>query len=215
MSFLWKRKNVEFFNETNGKFKTFDFKILLSDDSQYFAQITKLGGKLLTLSSFSNNKENKVTKKEAIKIAEDFAKAQGLNNMECVWSDFAQGDIYLNLAPVKDEIVLYPDLIKVKVDLGTGNILGWEASSYYTNHVKRYLKSPNISKAVAEKQIESGFEIVETRLALSPIEYKEVLTFEVECTKNDDTYYFYYNAYDGNLENILKVIETDNGNLLM
>ena len=208
-------QKVEFFNETNGKFKTFDFKIVLTDGSQYFAQITKLGGKLLTLSSFSNNNENKISIKEAIKIAEDFALAQGLKNMECVWSDFAQGDVYLNLAPVKDEIVLYPDLIKVKVDLGTGNILGWEASSYYTNHIKRYLNNPTISKAEAEKQIKSGFEILESRLTLSPIEYKEILTYEVKCTKESGTYYFYFNAYDGTLENILKVIETDNGNLLM
>ena len=193
----------------------FDFKLILNNNFEYYAQLTKLGGKLLTLSSFSNNGKNLLTENEAIEIAEKFAKQQGLENMECVWNETAQGDIYLNLAPVVNNIVYYPDLIKVKVDLGTGNVLGWEASSYYTNSHERKLPEPEISKATAESQIEEDFEIVESRLTLSPIDHKEVLTYEIECTKEGNTYYFYFNAETGKLENILKVIQTKNGDLLM
>lgn len=208
-------EKIEFLSETNGKFKTYDYRINLNNNFEHYAQFTKKGGKLLTLSSFSNNQKILLTEKEAIEIAEKFAEEQGLKNLECVWSETAQGDIYLNLAPVIDDIVYYPDLIKVKVDLGTGNILGWEASSYYTNSHERSLSKPTISKTNAENQIEDPFEIVQTRLALSPIDHKEILTIEVECRKQGNTYYFYFNAETGNLENILKVIQTKNGNLLM
>ena len=208
-------KSVDYISETNGKFKTFDFKII-KDKSEYYAQITKNGGKLLTLSSFSNRKERNISNSQAIEIALNFAKQQGLENMECVWSDLVGNDTYLNLAPVVNNIVYYPDLIKVKVDLGTGEILGWEATSYYTNHVEREIKSPTVTKDSVKNKISDTFKILSSHLTLSPLEYnREVLTYEFKCTKKGATYYFYYNAYDGNLENILKVIETENGNLLM
>lgn len=207
---------TQFVGETNGKFKTYDFKIVLEGGQEYYAQITKAGGKLLTLSSHANRADKTLSNQEAIEIATGFAKAQGLSNMECVWSDVVGNDTYLNLAPVEDNIILYPDLIKVKVDLATGNILGWEATSYYTNHVERNLPSPSYSKAEAKAKISNDFKIVSSRLALSPLEYnREVLTYEFECEKAGATYYFYFNAENGNLENILKVIKTDNGNLLM
>ena len=209
-------QTTQFVGETNGKFKTYDFKIVLEGGQEYYAQITKAGGKLLTLSSHAGRANKTLSNEDAIEIATNFAKAQGLSNMECVWSDVVGNDTYLNLAPVEDNIILYPDLIKVKVDLATGNILGWEATSYYTNHVERNLPSPSYSKAEAKAKISSDFKIVSSRLALSPLEYnREVLTYEFECEKAGATYYFYFNAENGNLENILKVIKTDNGNLLM
>lgn len=136
--------------------------------------------------------------------------------MECVWSGSLGSDTYLNLAPVENNVVLYPDLIKVKVDLSSGNILGWEASTFYTNHRSRALETPSVSKAASENRIPDGFKILETRLALSPLDYnREVLTNEVKAFKEGATYYFYFNAQTGNLENILKVVKTENGNLMM
>ena len=209
-------KNVEYIGETNGKFQTFDFSISLENGQEFYAQLTKKGGKLLTLSSHTNRAKKTISTSQAIEIALNFAKSQGLSNMECVWNDVYESDVYLNLAPVENNVILYPDLIKVKVDLASGNILGWEATSYYTNHTNRNLQQPKISKAEVKKNISSDFEIISFKLALSPLEYnREVLTYEFKCTKGGATYYFYYNAIDGTLENILKVIETDNGNLLM
>ena len=157
-----------------------------------------------------------ISKDEAEKIATDFAKKQGLNNMECVWSGSLGSDTYLNLAPVENGIVLYPDLIKVKIDLSSGNVLGWEASPFYTNHRERNLSHPNVSKKASENRVPDDFKIIETRLALSPLDFnREVLTNEVKATKEGSTFYFYFNAETGNLENILKVVKTENGNLMM
>lgn len=207
---------ISYVGETNGKFKTFDFSISLENGFEYYAQITKVGGKLLTLSSFSKKSEQKISTEEAEKIAVEFAKKQGLENMECVWSGSLGSDTYLNLAPVENNVVLYPDLIKVKVDLSSGNILGWEASTFYTNHRSRALETPSVSKASSENRIPDGFKILETRLALSPLDFnREVLTNEVKAFKEGATYYFYFNAQTGNLENILKVVKTENGNLMM
>ena len=69
---------------------------------------------------------------------------------------------------------------------------------------------------MAKSKISSDFKIISSAVALSPLDYnREVLTYEFKCTKNGETYYFYYNAESGQEENILKVVHTENGNLLM
>lgn len=212
---IFKNTDVQFANETNGKFQTYDFNIIQNDLSLY-VQITKKGGKLLTISSKNNKNAEKISHNEAIKIAEDFVSNLGISNMKCVWTDKIQSDVYLNLAPVIDDVIIYPDLIKVKVDLDSGSIVGYEACAYYTNHIERNLQSAKISQSVAKSKIDSKYKIETIKLALSPIEYKgEILTYEFKCKFQGSTYYIFINAITGVEENILKVIETQNGNLLM
>ena len=124
--------------------------------------------------------------------------------------------MYLNLAPVQEGVILYPDLVKVKVDLENSNVIGFDAVSYYTNHTDRNLPKPTVSVESAEEVIDESFEIKKERLVLSPLDYnREVLCFEFECVKGNATFYFYVNAQTGVQENILKVVETSDGNKLM
>jgi germination protein YpeB len=213
---LFPNSDIRHAGDTDGRFVTYDYNISFTNGLDCYAQFTKKGGKLLTLSAYSDSKAVNHTEQEAIQTAEQFAKKQDLENMKCVWSDVVQNDAYINLAPVINNVIYYPDLIKVKVDLSTGNIVGWEATTYYTNHVNRTLPNASYSSASARSKIGSDFVIEGEKLALSPLDYnREVLTHEFKCHKDGDTYYFYINAQTGAQENILKVIKTDNGNLLM
>ena len=203
--------------ETNGKFSTYDYNITLPNGIDCYAQICKKGGKLLTLSSYSDSDKVNFSKEQAIAKAEEFAKTQGINDIKCVWSDVVGNDAYINLAPVKNNIIYYPDLIKVKVDLSSCEVIGWESTTYYTNHKERNLPKPIISQKTAKNSIEKGYVIESTKLALSPIEdyNQEVLTYEIKCIRDNSTYYFYVDVQTGETVNVLRVIETDNGNLLM
>lgn len=208
--------NIEYLGETNGRFETYDFKLSENQDSVMYVQVTKNGAKLLTLSCGDFNDSEEYTLSQAKEIAINFAKLTGIDNTECVWSDIVGNDAYINLAPVENNVILYPDLVKVKVDLASGNVVGYEARSYYINHTQRNVQSAVISKEEAISLVPKSLSIEETRLALAPLEYnREVLCYENICTKDDGTYYVYVNAITGELENILKTIETDNGNLLM
>ena len=153
---------------------------------------------------------------QAIEIAQNFAKQTGITETKCVWKDIISNDAYINLAPVQNGVILYPDLIKVKVDLFSGNVIGFEASSYYINHTQRNLTPAKVDSAQAQQKVPQGYLIKNTRLCLAPLEYnREVLCYEIMCTQNGETYYFYINANSGAIENILKTVETDNGNLLL
>jgi len=164
----------------------------------------------------SGSKSKKLTLKNAEAIALDFAKKNKLENMKVVWSDTVNGNAFINLAPVQNDIILYPDLVKLKIDLYNGIVLGYEATSYYMNHVERSLQKGSVSVDTARNKIGGKYVILQERMALIPLDYgREVLCHEFVCKYGGDDYYFYINSSNGKEENILKVIQTDNGNLLM
>ena len=207
---------ARFVSETNGKFKTFNFNVKNSSDETLFVQVTKAGGYILTISGAGSDDEATIDIESAKKIATDFASLNGIENPEVVWSDSIGNDVYLNIAPVSENIVLYPDLVKVKINLAKGDIVGYDATSYFTNHVERQLNKGSLSLDDAKAKVPTKFVVQNARYVLSPLDYnREVVCVEVEAKDQGNTYYFYYNVENGKLENVLKIIETENGNLLM
>lgn len=209
-------KNLSFDGETNGHFQTYDFSYQDDSGAYTFVQVTKKGGKLLTLSSKNLYKTKKIDLKSAENIALDFAKKADISGMKVVWSDIVGDDAFINLAPVVNNVIIYPDLVKVKVDLAKGNVLGFEATSYYMNHTNRNILPARITENVAKSKIYSGLYVKDIRQALIPLEYgQEVQCYEFICSMDGNTYYVYINSLTGVEENILKVVQTDNGSLLM
>ncbi len=209
--------NLEYAGEINSNFETINYNLATTDEHNLFVQVSKIGGHILTVSGYhQSTMESKVNIEEGEKIALDFAKANGTNSVECVWRDVLGAEAYYNIAPVQNGIILYPDLIKVKVDLSTGTVIGYDATTYFINHVERDLKGEYISSIDASKTIPKGFETSKGRLCLAPLDYgREVVCFEYVSQRDGETYYFYVNAISGKLENILKVIATNDGAKLM
>lgn len=198
--------------QTNGRFQTYNFDIETSDEQDLFAQVTMKGGRLLTVSGQNASDVKNVDMTTGEKIALEFAKNNGIENAEVVWSEELDNQAYFNIAPKESGVILYPDLVKVKVDLEYGNVIGYDAISYYTNHTTRSLGS----KSDINPSIPSGFTVKLVRLVLAPLDYnREVLCYEYQCEKEGITYYFYFNAKTGEEENILKVVETTDSSKLM
>ncbi len=207
---------LEYEGETKGRFETYNFRATNADQEMLYVQVTQIGGHILTVSGAGREGEQSIDLAKAKEIALEFALQNGVKNGQVVWSDQIAGDVYLNIAPTSDGIILYPDLVKVKVNLASGTIVGYDATTYFTNHVARTLSKGSLTESTAIGKVPSTFEILQSRYVLSPLDYnREVVCVEVEASKNDGTYYFYFNVQNGDLENVLKVIKTDNGNLLM
>ena len=202
----------QYTGETNGNFDTYNFKVETSDMQNLFVQATKIGGHILTVSGQNESDAKTVDMKAGEKIALEFAKNNGVKNAEVVWQEELNNQAYFNIAPKQDGVILYPDLVKVKVDLEYGNVIGYDAISYWTNHKTRDLASAGDVSV----SIPSGFTVKTKRLGLAPLDYnREVLCYEYQCEKDGITYYFYFNAQTGNEENILKVLQTQDSSKLM
>lgn len=198
--------------DTVGKFETFNFDV--KGDVDLYVSVTKKGGMLLTITAFGNGGEIKLSVSEGIALAETFAKDVGLENMYQVWYQNTDNILYVNLAPIKAGVIYYPDLVKVKIDLSLGLVVGWEASAYATNHVDRVFTS-EIGLLDAMSTISPELTVVERNLCIIPDKYVgEISAYEFICKWKDYTYYIYVDSNTGTEANILRVIKTSNGDLL-
>ena len=242
--------NLNFLGTTEGKFVTYDFGLNTKDNRNYFLQITKQGGFLLTMSSNEivaeeigteeistednmqdidktekqtneslkiDNAENTSTKtKNAQSVAIDFAEKLNLSNMQCVWSASSNDICYVNLAPVIDDIIMYPDLIKAKIDLNSDKVIGWEATSYAYNHAERDDLIPQLSEEEAKNLVSKNLDVESQKLCVIPLDYVgETLAYEFAGKYDNFNYYLYIDAYTGNQVRVLRVIQTEQGELVI
>ena len=206
--------NLRFEGETNAKFKTYNYSFMTDSGRSYYIQIAKKGGLILSITSYGGTDKGDLTLTDCKSKAEDFAKKIGLD-VQSVWATTLNGTTYVNLTPVVGDIIIYPDMIKAKVSCTTGEILGWEASSYAYNHTERQNLTTKISMQNAKETVSPLLTIETERIALIPYKYSnELLTYEFKCSYNNTTYYVYIDANTGNESRVLKVISTTSGELL-
>ncbi len=209
---IFETADVKYLGFANGKFEVYNY--FVNKESGLNVSITKQGGFLLNITSFASSSVKSMSIEEGITIAENFAKKLNIDNMYCVWSQVTGNILYVNLAKIENSIIYYSDLIKVKVDLSNGNIIGWEATNYATNNKTRKY-SQSISFASAQSNLSSVLEVKERNYCIIPDKYVgEISAYEFVCTWKDYTYYIYIDSNTGEEVNIMRVVNTANGDLL-
>ncbi|MBQ0017192.1 MAG: germination protein YpeB [Clostridiales bacterium] len=212
---LYEDATITYEGETSGLFSTYNFNVKTKNNRDLFVQITKKGGFVLTISSYAESGNDDMTLSACETKAEEFASKLGLD-LKAVWSTKISGMAYINLTPIKNGVIIYPDLVKVKINCADGEVVGYEAENYAYNHVERSGLTATISENTARSKVSSMLNIESQKLALIPIEYgEETLCYEYKCSMDSDVYYVYINAKTGEEENIMRVIKTIDGNLLM
>ena len=125
-----------------------------------------------------------------------------------------EGQSVINFAYKQEDVVVYPDLIKVKVALDNGDIIGFETEGYLINHHERDIKEPNISEEEARERLSSAVELENTRLTIIPTAgNKEIFCYEFKVSYGSDNYLVYIDANDGEQRQILLLIDQEDGTL--
>ena len=200
---------ISFEKETNGDIDTFDFNIKV-DNKKFDAQVSKRGGLLITLSGYAEAGDAILNQDEAKNVAEKFAHRIGFENMQAVWTEINENVAYINLAPVEKDIIMYPDLVKVKVDLTAKEIVGFEALSYAYNHVERDFEF-NLTERDVEDVLGFDFEIIKTNKAIIKLDGgSEVATYEFITERIDGVYFYYINANTKEIVKIFKLVTVKN-----
>ena len=120
----------------------------------------------------------------------------------------------LNYAYQQNGVQMYADLIKVKVALDDGEILGIETSGYLNCHHERNIPTANITMEQAKSKLNPKLEITSEGLAMIPTEWNtEVFCYEFEGKVNDIEFLAYINAETGDEQDILIITNTPNGTL--
>ena len=203
----------------NADIPTFDFTIKLNDEenaSDINIAITKKGGHILYINFNRDVGAETIDAKTAKDIGIKFLESKGYNDMKATYYIKEEGVMTINYAYSQNDVIMYPDLIKLKVALDNGEILGIETEGYLNSHTERELKDPKITIEEAKKKLNKDLEIKAEELAVIPTEYKtEILCWEFKGAVGGTEFLVYINAENGKEEDILTIVNTPNGTLTM
>lgn len=203
---------LEFTGETaNTAINAYNFS-KSTDNGQLAISITKNGGyTLYFLESREIGEENydvSAATEEAIK----FLERHGFEDMVSSYYETTNGVATINFAWSQDGVICYSDLIKVRVALDTGEIIGMEAKGYLMNHKHRELPQPSLDENEAHDRISTNLDVSSTNLVVIPKDsLKEVFCYEFKGVFHDKNFIVYVNAENGREEEILLLLESETG----
>lgn len=211
-----KIEKIEFKGESNGKIELYNFDVTLDSKQKRTISITKNDCKLYLMIGDKKVKEQNISVDEAKKRGMEFLNKLGIDNMIETYYQKTENMIVINYAAIQDGVILYPDLIKVKISLDDGKVYGVEAAGYIFNHTTRNNLRPSISQEKAKSILNSSLEIISSDMALIPTESNsEILTYEFKGKIDNREFLIYINADNAREEKVLLVIDNKNGVLTM
>ena len=200
----------------NATIPVYDFSMTNHENQTINVSISKKGGHVVYMNANRDVNSEIISQEEADQKGKEFLEEKGFKNMKETYYLKQEGVVTINYAATQNDIVMYPDLIKVKVALDNGEILGIETTGYLNNHTQRDIPNINITKEEAKKSLNKDLQIESEGLAIIPTEWKtEILCYEFKGKVEDREFLVYINADNGREEDILIITNTPNGTLTM
>lgn len=199
----------------NADIPGYDFIVKFKDTKTSFnIFISKKGGHVVQATSDREVSEEKISISEAIDSGKNFLKEHGFISMKETYHIKESNALTINFAYNDSGIIVYPDLIKVKVALDNGEILGIETSGYLNSHKQRNDLETRISINEAKENLNENLNILSEGMAIIPTKWKsEILCYEFKGKVENKDFLVYINAKTGKEEDILVILDTPNGTL--
>lgn len=226
-----KQKVKEFFGEDkieeinsnglseNGNIPSYDFYVKLKNhekEDNANISISQKGGHVVLSNRNRAVEAESISQEQANEIGKNFLAQKGFPNMKETYYLKQDGIVTINYAYHQNGITMYPDLIKLKVALDNGEILGIETTGYLNSHEERKLPQVKVSKEEAKKSLNKNLQIESEGLAMIPTEFKtEILCWEFKGKVDGTEFLVYINAENGREQDILVIQNTPNGTLTM
>lgn len=212
-----KIENIKYIGESSGRIELYNYEVKLKDEEKSRSiSITKNDAKLYLMIGDRNVIEEKISIEEAKKSGIKFLKNIGIEDVKDTYYLKVGNMAIINYAAIQDDITIYPDLVKVKVALDTGEVMSVESQGYIFNHRKREDIVPTITLENAREIINKKINVMSEGLAIIPTDSKEeLLVYEFKGKIDDREFLVYVNAKTGLEEKILIILDTPGGILTM
>lgn len=195
---------------------TLSFRKAGTNDIDIVMDVSRQGGHVIWFLNSRDVEQQKIDIKTAVEKAKKFIAARGYDNMEPTGSLRENNTITVTFAYKQDDVLVYPDFVKVKVAMDNGEVVGFDALGYLTNHTERKIPEFKISEEEVRNNFEKRLTVNRIRKVIIPDEaLREMFCYEVDGSLEDERYLIYINAQNGREERILKVVETDRGTMTM
>ena len=179
------------------------------------AAVTVRGGLLLWYIDAGEQPEGEVSVQQARQAAQSFLEAAGYQGFEAVFSSSTSQSVVFNFTPLLEDAAVYPDLVKVRVSLSSGRVIGFEGTEYVVNNRERKPEEPTVMPSQAREKLSSELSVERVRLSIVPKGNSEVLAWEFYCLKQEDKYVVYIDAKTGSQVQLFRIINTDNGAMVI
>lgn len=200
----------------NANIEAYDFTITTNNDENIWISISQKGGHVISMNYNREVTTEILSQEEIDEITNKFLEEKGFKNMKKTYFTKRNGIETINFAYEQNGVIIYSDLIKLKVALDNGEILGIETTGYLNSHTERTLSEIKVSKEEAKEKINKNLEIENERLAIIPTEFQtELMCWEFKGKVNDREFLVYINVETGKEEDILVILNSDEGTLTM
>ena len=208
------RIQLNYFLE-NADIPAYEFVVELNNQqNKANIQISKKGGWVIEMQNNRDVSEEKISQEEANQLGKEFLAEKGFEGMKETYFTKLDNVVTVNYAYEYDGIIAYPDLIKVKIALDNGEILGIETNGYLNSHTSRNFNEVSLSIDEAREKINEDLEIINESMAIIPTEWKtELLCYEFKGEIDNREFLVYINAETGEEEDVLVILDTPGGTL--
>ena len=186
------------------------------DGTELTFRVTVQGGRILDMVAAGETREARLAPEDAVEKAAAFLESRGYSGMQESYWRREGNTVLINFAPLQGGVLCYPDLIKVRIELEKGTVVGYDAEGYLLNHTRRDLPAP-VSREEAAARVAPGLTIRSDRLAMIPTEGKgERYCREFLCdTPSGGKCLVYVDARTGEEAKVLLLLEDEDGTLTM
>lgn len=182
------------------------FSVSYEDGKDVYMDITQKGAHPVNIMVNRELKDQKLSLNDGLLKAEKYLKSFDYKDMKAIQSQQFDNVGVFTFAYTKDDIRYMPDQVKIKVALDDGEVVAFNGKEYLTNHQERETEEPSLTLDEAKDAINDELHVEESHLAVINNDVdKEVLTYELFGTKNDETYRVYINAENGDEEKVEKL----------
>lgn len=199
----------------NADIPCYDFSVKLKNqENKANIEIAQKGGAVIEMQNNREVSEEKLSQEEANEMGKSFLTQKGFENMKETYFTKLGNVVTVNYAYEYDGIIAYPDLIKVKIALDNGEVLGMETDGYLNSHTSREFNDVKIKIDEARENLNQDLEIIDEGMAIIPTEWKtEILCYEFKGKVEDREFLVYINCETGEEEDILVILDTPGGTL--
>ena len=196
--------------DSGGQFEAFGF-VADTPDGELSVQVTGKGNHLLWMVPENAAYTAHYTVTQCLENARVYLADTGFGQMEACFVQQYDGMVVANFASVQDGVLLYPDQVKIQVSMESGRVVGAECTQYLMNHTRRNLPQASLSQAQAREMVSARLDIRASRLCVIPKESGERLCWEFEGMFSGAEYRVCVDAETGETAQILRVVDTKDG----
>jgi spore germination protein len=199
--------------KTNGNIPTYSFVITPSKrDRRITVEVTQQLGRVLWMLDTRQPETATLPTSALRQRAERFLRRRGFRDMRLVGQHEYQGSVLFAYVFEQDGVLVYPDLLRVRVARDNGDIIGFEGNGYTAYHRgRRDIPQPALVVEDALERLSQEIELIgppELALIFNG-QGQETLVYELPMRRGNDHFLIYVDAVSGEELQIVRLEETE------